>query len=85
MRADLQCATADQPTEKEDTEVRKAARWKWLAAAAARLCCNGCRDSIGIGVRTRPPSSPSKDTIVLADFDNKTGDAVFDDTLKQGL
>jgi eukaryotic-like serine/threonine-protein kinase len=26
-----------------------------------------------------------KDTIVLADFDNTTGDAVFDDTLKQGL
>jgi serine/threonine protein kinase/tetratricopeptide (TPR) repeat protein len=26
-----------------------------------------------------------KDTIILADFDNKTGDAVFDDTLKQGL
>jgi serine/threonine protein kinase/Tfp pilus assembly protein PilF len=26
-----------------------------------------------------------KDTIVLADFDNKTGDAVFDDTLKLGL
>jgi tetratricopeptide (TPR) repeat protein/class 3 adenylate cyclase len=26
-----------------------------------------------------------KDTIVVADFDNKTGDAVFDDTLKQGL
>lgn len=26
-----------------------------------------------------------KDTIVLADFVNKTGDAVFDDTLRQGL
>jgi eukaryotic-like serine/threonine-protein kinase len=26
-----------------------------------------------------------QDTIVLADFTNKTGDAVFDDTLKQGL
>ena len=26
-----------------------------------------------------------KDTIVLADFNNTTGDAVFDDTLKQGL
>jgi serine/threonine protein kinase/tetratricopeptide (TPR) repeat protein len=26
-----------------------------------------------------------KDTVVLADFDNKTGDALFDDTLKQGL
>src|ERR1019366_9190235 len=24
-----------------------------------------------------------KDTVVLADFDNKTGDAVFDDSLKQ--
>ena len=26
-----------------------------------------------------------RDTIVLSDFDNKTGDAIFDDTLKQGL
>jgi len=26
-----------------------------------------------------------KDTVVLADFDNKTGDAVFDDALKQAL
>ena len=26
-----------------------------------------------------------KDTIVLADFSNTTGDAVFDDTLKTGL
>ena len=26
-----------------------------------------------------------KDTIVLSDFDNKTGDSLFDDTLKQGL
>ncbi|MGA8345291.1 MAG: protein kinase [Candidatus Sulfotelmatobacter sp.] len=26
-----------------------------------------------------------KDTIVLSDFDNKAGDSVFDDTLKQGL
>lgn len=31
------------------------------------------------------PKLTAKDTIVLADFDNKTGDAVFDDTLRQGL
>jgi serine/threonine protein kinase/Tfp pilus assembly protein PilF len=31
------------------------------------------------------PKLTSKDTIVLADFDNKTGDAVFDDTLRQAL
>jgi tetratricopeptide (TPR) repeat protein len=31
------------------------------------------------------PKLTDKDTIVLADFDNKTGDPVFDDTLRRGL
>ena len=35
------------------------------------------------GGHTRPLTD--KDTIVLADFENKTGDPVFDDTLRQGL
>lgn len=44
----------------------------------------------GIGYRylrrTRSATNlTEKDTIVLADFANSTGDAVFDDTLKQGL
>ena len=33
----------------------------------------------------RTPKLTDKDTIVLADFTNTTGDPVFDDTLKQGL
>jgi tetratricopeptide (TPR) repeat protein len=33
----------------------------------------------------RPPKLTDKDTIVLADFTNTTGDSVFDDTLKQAL
>jgi eukaryotic-like serine/threonine-protein kinase len=33
----------------------------------------------------RPPKLTDKDTIVLADFTNSTGDPIFDDTLKQGL
>ena len=33
----------------------------------------------------RPEVLTEKDTIVLADFSNATGDAVFDDTLKQAL
>ena len=33
----------------------------------------------------RAPKLAQTDTIVLADFDNKTGDAVFDDALRQGL
>ena len=33
----------------------------------------------------RAPKLTDKDTIVLADFANKTGDPVFDETLRQGL
>ena len=33
----------------------------------------------------RAPALTAKDTILLADFVNTTGDAVFDDALKQGL
>jgi serine/threonine protein kinase/Tfp pilus assembly protein PilF len=63
--------------------------WKILIAAAGILVA-----TIGgwLYLRAHPsvgnPSATAltgKDTIVLADFDNKTGDTVFDDTLKQGL
>jgi serine/threonine protein kinase/tetratricopeptide (TPR) repeat protein len=33
----------------------------------------------------RAPKLTDKDTVVLAEFTNKTGDTVFDDTLRQGL
>jgi serine/threonine protein kinase/tetratricopeptide (TPR) repeat protein len=33
----------------------------------------------------RSPKLTEKDTIVLADFSNRTGDAIFDETLKQAL
>src|SRR5439155_4130371 len=40
----------------------------------------------GLYFRSRSAATlTEKDTIVLADFDNKTGDAVFDDALKQAL
>ena len=35
--------------------------------------------------RPQTPALTDKDTIVLADFDNRTGDAMFDGTLRQGL
>ena len=35
--------------------------------------------------RGRAKALTEKDSIVLADFENKTGDPVFDDTLRQGL
>jgi tetratricopeptide (TPR) repeat protein len=40
----------------------------------------------GLYFRSRPAAPlTEKDTVVLADFDNKAGDPVFDDTLKQAL
>jgi len=44
--------------------------------------------AIGAGVflySHRSPALTEKDTMLLADFDNKTGDPVFDETLKQAL
>jgi DNA-binding winged helix-turn-helix (wHTH) protein len=39
----------------------------------------------GLLWHSRKPLLTEKDTIVLGDFANSTGDSVFDDTLKQGL
>jgi serine/threonine protein kinase/tetratricopeptide (TPR) repeat protein len=36
-------------------------------------------------LRRTPPKLTDKDTVVLADFDNKSGDTVFDDALKAAL
>jgi tetratricopeptide (TPR) repeat protein len=61
-------------------------RAPWKFATAAGLVA---MIVIGIGVfflySHRPPALTAKDTIVLADFDNKTGDPVFDGTLRQGM
>jgi eukaryotic-like serine/threonine-protein kinase len=41
--------------------------------------------SLSRGDSTTRPTLTAKDTLVLADFDNQTGDSVFDDTLRLGL
>ncbi len=53
-----------------------------VTAAAALLAVSAFA---GYFYLHRTPPLTDKDTIVLADFENKTGDAVFDDTLRQGL
>ena len=52
-----------------------------IAAAAAGLACVVG----GYFHLHRTPRLTNKDTIVLADFTNRTGDPVFDGTLRQGL
>ncbi len=59
--------------------------WKVLAFAAVIFIAAAIAVSFYFrSVRTSHRLT-EKDTIVLADFANNTGDAVFDDTLKQGL
>ncbi len=55
---------------------------RWLAAAAALVLAAAV---VGYFFSHRTPRFTDKDSIVLADFDNNAGDAVFDDALKQGL
>ena len=58
--------------------------WRWLAAAAV-----GAVVVLGAAIwywRTRQePKLTDKDSVVIADFANATGDPLFDDTLKQAL
>ena len=55
----------------------------WLAVAVALVAI---AFAAGWYWRTqRRPRLTEKDTIVLAEFDNRTGDPVFDGTLRQGL
>jgi serine/threonine protein kinase len=89
VRADLQdyksnTATGLPTRPKLKPELPKPSR-KWLlrggvGAAAAALAVGAF-----LFYPRNAHALKSSDTIVLADFENKTGDAVFDDTLRQGL
>jgi len=58
--------------------------WKILVPAAVVVVV--ALVAGGLYFRSRPAAPlTEKDTIVLADFENKTGDPVFDDALKQAL
>jgi serine/threonine protein kinase/tetratricopeptide (TPR) repeat protein len=60
-------------------------RWKVLVPAALILVAAAIGGTLYFRSRQATTRLTDKDTIVLSDFDNKTGDSVFDDTLKQGL
>ena len=55
--------------------------WKAVSVAAAILALFAA----AYPYLHRAPKLTEKDTILLADFDNKAGDPVFDDRLRQGL
>src|SRR5580693_982595 len=68
-------------------EVSDAGRklWKVLVPGAVILVAVAIGGAFSFGLRRTAHRLTDKDTIVLADFVNTTGDQVFDGTLKQAL
>jgi serine/threonine protein kinase len=86
IRTDLQRLKRDtdsgRVTSKAEPAVTTVTRWQMIVPAAAALLALSVA---GYFYSHRTPKLTDTDTIVLADFENKTGDAVFDDTLRQGM
>jgi len=57
-------------------------RWTRAAAVATAILVMSAAAYFAF---RRPAKLTAKDTVVLAEFENKTGDPVFDQTLRQGL
>jgi serine/threonine protein kinase/tetratricopeptide (TPR) repeat protein len=93
MRADLRRLKRDSDSGRAAVETSgtsaklstKSNRLRWIAVTAATIL------TIALGVggwlffSRKAHALTDKDTIVLADFTNTTGDPVFDGTLRQGL
>src|ERR1700756_5018684 len=78
------CSSAGQlPSSSLDAARTPPYKWAAISGVATVVVLLALAGWIYFARRTR--ALTSKDTIVLADFDNKTGDTVFDDTLRQGL
>jgi DNA-binding winged helix-turn-helix (wHTH) protein/tetratricopeptide (TPR) repeat protein len=78
-------AMSPSPDETAARDRRYSKRWKVLFPAALILVAAVIAGTFHLRSRQTMTRLTDKDTIVLSDFINKTGDAVFDDTLKQGL
>jgi eukaryotic-like serine/threonine-protein kinase len=81
--ADQELSVAAASHSKLEVHLAEATPWGWiaLAAVAALALLAG---AVLLSLR-RTPILTEKDSIVLADFANSTGDPVFDGTLRQGL
>jgi tetratricopeptide (TPR) repeat protein len=68
--------------QKELATIKPAKRGVYIGAAAAAVLALA---AAGYWVLHQPPKLTAKNMVVLAEFENKTGDPVFDQILRQGL
>jgi serine/threonine protein kinase/tetratricopeptide (TPR) repeat protein len=87
MRTDLQRLKRDTESGRSAAAEAPAARIGKLWKIAVPVLLVALLIAGGLYYRSHQQSNrlTDKDTIVLSDFDNKTGDAIFDDTLKTAL
>jgi len=64
---------------------RKNAPWRWLGLAAGVIAALAPAGVYFYHQQRASPRLTDKDTVLLADFTNNTGDGVWDETLKQWL
>jgi serine/threonine protein kinase/tetratricopeptide (TPR) repeat protein len=92
IRADLQRMMRDSESrrsagtiERVEPKPAKSSRLRWIAIAGATVVVVGLVFGGRLLFPHKTHALTDKDTIVLADFANTTGDTVFDGTLRQGL
>jgi eukaryotic-like serine/threonine-protein kinase len=71
--------------EVESKSAAKSGRFRWAISAGAIVVVVGLAVGSWLLFSRKAHALTDKDTIVLADFTNTTGDPVFDGTLRQGL
>ena len=82
--------SSGQPSDQAAAGPSMGTRWKILVPTAVIVAAALLAGGLYWRSRSTVPASNAallteKDTVILADFDNRTGDAVFDDALKQAL
>ena len=70
------------PASPESRRARRITRALWIGAPLATLAVIA---GVVLWQSQRTPALTERDTVVLADFRNRTGDAMFDDTLNEAL
>jgi eukaryotic-like serine/threonine-protein kinase len=84
LKRDSDSSRAAATSQVEPKPAAKSTQFQW-AATATTVVVMGLAVGGWLFFSRKAHALTDKDTIVLADFDNKTGDAVFNGTLRQGL
>ena len=86
LKRDSESGRTGVPSEETRLKLAPKSTWvRWAAVSGATLLLMGLAVGWWLFFSRKAHALTDKDTIVLADFTNTTGDSVFDGTLRQGL